>query len=85
LIDVRDGAIILERKTEYSGEFDLFLAGTLPTETQTVDDYALHSGTKWYTVAAAVVITVGAIYWIYRAFERSVSGDGTIDGPPVTQ
>lgn len=85
LIDVTNTEVILDRKTDFSGEFNEFLSHTLPVEARSVSDYSLQSDTKWYTIAAAIVVTVGTIYWIYKVFDKSISGDSIRDGTSIEQ
>lgn len=85
LIDVRSGEIVHDRKSEYSGEFDQLVSEALPGEAKAASEYSLESNTKWYIVTAAIVVTVGAIYSIYKAFNKAGSSEGTGGGPPSTQ
>lgn len=85
LIDVRNAQIVLDRKPEHSGEFDQLVSEMLPEEARAASEYSLVPDTKWYVVAAAIVVTVGAIYSIYRAFNKTAASEATGDGPSTEQ
>ena len=85
LVDVRSAEIVHDSKPEYSGEFDQLVVEVLPVEAKAASEYSLESGSKWYVVAAAVVITVGAIYSLYKAFTKTGQSESTGEGSPSPQ
>ena len=85
LIDVQSAEIVFDRKPEYSGEFDRLAAEVLPGEAKAASEYSLESGTKWYVITAVIVVTVGAIYSLYKAFTKTSASEGTGEGPPTPQ
>lgn len=86
LVSSENAKFVYDRRTDYSGEFDGLLTDVLPREATAAGDYALESSAEWYIVTAAIVVTVGAIYSIYRAFNKSTASEGNGESPPpVTQ
>ena len=84
LVDVQDAKILLYRRTEFSGEFDRFLSEVIPKEAHAASEQTLEATARWYIVAGAILVTVGAIYSIYRAFKSSAASEGSGGGPPST-
>jgi len=85
LIDVRTAEIVHDRKQEHSGELDRLVADVLPEEAKAAAEYSVESGTKWYVVATAIVLTVGTIYSLYRVFNKTGATESTGEGPPTPQ
>ena len=85
LIEVRNAEILSDRKSEYSGEFDQLLSAVLPGETQAASEYSGPSAAPWYVPAAAIAVTAGIIYWIYRSFNKTGGSESTDGGPSLPQ
>ncbi len=84
-INVRNAEILSDRKSEYSGEFERLLSDVLPAEAQAASDYSVESAAPWYVPAAAIAVTVGIIYWIYRSFNKTAESESTDGGPSLPQ
>jgi hypothetical protein len=85
LVRSDDAKVVVDRQTDFSGEFESLLSAFIPAEVGALGERALEHDRTWYVVAAAVVVTVGTIYSLYKVFNKSVAGEGTGGGPPQTQ
>jgi TolB-like protein len=85
MVDVRNAEIVLDRKSEFSGNFDRMVSSLLPGEAKAAGEYESESGSQWYIVTAAVLVTVAAIYWIYKSFDKTGSSESTGGGDATPQ
>jgi len=85
LVNSADAAIVYDERVEHSGEYSALASDVVPGEANRLAETRLETGTRWYVIAAAVIIGVGAIYWIYRSFSKDVGEEDSGGGPPSTQ
>jgi hypothetical protein len=86
LVNVADAQIVYDEKAEHSGEFATLAADIVPEQARRLTEPRIETSTKWYVIAAAVLVGVGAIYWIYRSFSRNPGGESSGSTlPPAEQ
>jgi hypothetical protein len=85
LVNSADASIVYDQRAEYSGEFSMLASDVVPAQANRLAETKLETGTRWYVIAAAVILGVGAIYWIYRSFSKDAAAEDSGGGPPSTQ
>lgn len=84
LIDVEKAEIIYDERSEHSGEFDLLASDVIPQQARDLGGKRFDSGGKWFVIAAAVLVTLGTIYTVYKVFTKNAGGDEGGGGIPPT-
>ncbi|MEK9137492.1 MAG: hypothetical protein AAB393_10250 [Bacteroidota bacterium] len=85
LLNVADATMTYDEKAEHSGEFEALLTEIVPAQARKLTETRFETETKWYVYAAAVLVGVGAIYWIYRSFSKDAGEEDSGTGPPSPQ
>lgn len=84
LVNVADAQIVYDEKVEHSGEFTTLAGDVVPEQARRLAEPQLETGTKWYFIAAAILVGVGAIYMIYRTFNKNLGEESSDSGAPPT-
>lgn len=82
LVNAVDGALMYDERTDYTGQFGNFLSVVVPEQGRKLGYAYLDKPTNWYLIAAAVIVGVGIIYWIYSTWASSSSSQSD-NTPPV--
>lgn len=85
LVNAADAALLYDERVEHSGEFNVLLSDVIAEQARKLSGARLETGTRWYIIAAAIVVVVGAIYWIYKTFDQNTAVEGSGNPPPPTQ
>jgi len=85
LVRASDAALLYNERVDYSGDFNTFLSTVILEQGRRLTGARYDTGSKWYLVAAAVLVGVGVIYWIYTSFAKSSITDPAVSGPPTQQ
>jgi hypothetical protein len=82
LVRSSDAALLYAERVEFAGSYDGLLSTAIPEQARKLSAAYLDRKTSWYLIAAAVIVGVGLIYWIYASF-ASMNPDET-GGPGPT-
>ena len=85
VVNSSDAEIVYDKRAEHSGNYSTLTSDVVPEQAKRLAETRLETGTRWYVIAAAILIGVGAIYWIYRSFSKDVGEEDSGGGPPSTQ
>jgi hypothetical protein len=85
LVRSSDAALLYDERIDHSGEFSTLLSEVIPAQGRKLGMAHLDRGTPWYFVAAAVLVGVGLIYWIYSSWGTSSADDPQMQSHPTTQ
>ncbi len=84
MIEVANADIIYDERSEHSGEFDALASEAIPMQARNLGETKFESGGRWYVIGAAVLVTAGVIYTIYKAFNKNPSSEEAGGGNPPT-
>ncbi|MDP2885195.1 MAG: hypothetical protein Q8P51_09280 [Ignavibacteria bacterium] len=86
LVNVADASLLYAERVDFSGDLSVLTSEVIPEQARKLGGARLDSGARWYYVAAAILLGVGVIYWIYRSFDKSLGeGDSGSTIPPTQQ
>jgi len=68
LIRSADAALLYDERVDYSGDFNTLLAAIAPEQGRKLAAAFLDKKPNWILIAAAVLIGVGLIYWLFTSF-----------------
>lgn len=68
LVGSSDAALLYDERVDYTGDFSSLLSTVVPEQARKLSSAFLDKKPNWYLIAAAVIVGVGLIYWIYSTF-----------------
>jgi hypothetical protein len=82
LVDASDASLLYDESVNYPGEFSGLLSVIAPEQGRKLSGAQFRGpGLRWYVIAAAVLVGVGVIYWIYTTFASTSSTQTDLTGP----
>lgn len=85
LVNVADAALLYAERVDFSGDLSVLTSEVITEQARKLGGARLDSGTRWYYIAAAILLGVGVIYWIYRSFDKSFGEEDSGSTIPPTQ
>jgi hypothetical protein len=86
LVDADDAKLLYDDTIDYSGDFGQPLSDAFADQAAKIIKTYFSTGTPWYYYAAAVVVGVGAIYWLFATWASwDTSDSGSSGSPPSTK
>jgi TolB-like protein len=84
LVRSSDAALLYNERTDYTGELNNFMSVVTPEQGRKLGYAYLDKSPNWYLIAAAVLVGVGLIYWIYTTWAASSSSQTDNTPTPTT-
>jgi len=81
LVDASDASLQYDERVDYPGAFNNLLSVVMPEQGRKLGGAEFGTGTRWYVIAAAVLVGAGLIYWIYTTFASTSSTQTQFAGP----
>jgi len=75
LVDADDAKLLYDDTIDYSGDFGQPLSDAIADQAAKITRTYFSAGIPWYYVAAAVLVGVGGLYWLFSAWASSASSD----------
>ena len=84
LVGSSNGKLLYDERVDYAGEFSGFLSTVVPDQARKLSSAFLDRRPNWYLIAAAVIVGLGLIYWIYSTFASISSSETGSSNPTPT-
>jgi TolB-like protein len=85
LVNSSDGALLYSERVDYTGSFQNLLSTVIPEQATKLNSAFLDKKPNWYLIAAAVIVGVGIIYWIYSNFASASAEENDISSTTPAQ
>jgi TolB-like protein len=81
LVDASDASLLYDEAVNYPGTYNDLLSVFMPEQGRKLGATEFGTGTRWYVIAAALIVGGGLIYWIYTTFAATSSTQSQSTGP----
>ena len=75
LVDADDAKLLYDGTVDYSGDFGQPLSDAMADQASKMTKTYFSTGIPWYYVAAAVLVGVGGLYWLFATWASSSISD----------
>ena len=81
LVSSSDGALLYNERVDFTGEFSTLLSDNVVEQGRRLGAAFLDKPTNWYLIAAAVLVGVGIIYYLFKNF--ATGGAEPVNSQPI--
>lgn len=81
LVRSSDATLLYAERVEFTGSYDELLSTVITEQARKLSAAYLDRRTSWYLIAAAVIVGIGLIYWIYSSFSPATPDNNGMPGP----
>ena len=81
LVNSSDAALLYSERVDFTGEFSTLLSDKMVEQGRKLGAAFLDKPTNWYLIAAAVLVGVGVIYYLFKTF--ATGGAEPLNNQPI--